>query len=109
MTAADARKRVSGVSQVLAADDAHHRCKRPEDPFRSHLEFVVHAREVSLRREKEPVPALDPLDTGNDAHAFWPREFLQLLDNLAEAAQIPLKARPVADFAGVEPTRGTDG
>lgn len=41
----------------------------PDDPFRPHFEFVVDARGVAFRREKEAVPALECLNVRNNAHA----------------------------------------
>src|SRR5262249_16953896 len=82
------------VSQVLASDRAHHRGQQPEDALRLHLELVVDAGRITLRRERETVPAGERPDVRNDPHALGPGELLQLLDDLAKPAKVPLEAVP---------------
>ena len=102
-------QRVGCVAQVLAADHAHQRREQPEGALWRHLEFVVYPRGVCVRGEAEPVAALERLDVRDDPDPHGWRELLQLLHNLAKAAQLPLESRAVADRPVIEPARGADG
>src|SRR5437764_6253473 len=57
----------------------------------------------SLGRKAKAVAALERLDVRHDPHLPRPVELLEFLDDLAEATQVPLEFRPVADGLIVEP------
>jgi len=101
-------ERVGSVTKIPAPDHAHQWREQSESALWAHLQLMIDASPVALRREAKTVPTLESVHMRNDPHLSVSIELLNHLDDFAKTSEIPFEPRAIADLPVVEPVGRPD-